>query len=373
MPIFGQDDFQPAAPPAIRVALEPALNVFQSLMMLVKQDQLSGLPEWVYRTYQTMSEVERQNNALVVIGLHYAVAPRESWNSFPAYIDYLSRANPVMLRDRMIDIYDEMPPEGVAEGEVIHRQQALQSEENYIRYLQQRFCAGSVDEEIEARAYHYVIDPPAMQKLIVEHLWNMWGKYLKDEWERTRPMLQEVVRAYRQVDFRHMTQSEAVRLITGHEDIPGTWAKRLGPNQRVIFVPNPHTGPYVSKAYIQDAGEETLVAFFGARLPRELATNTPEISRAEMVTRLNALADDTRLGILRLIAERGELRSQDIIQLLELSQSAASRHLSQLSATGYLIERRCDGAKCYALNPERIQDTLNAIASFLMIEERSVL
>ena len=45
------------------------------------------------------------------------------------------------------------------------------------------------------------------------------------------------------------------------------------------------------------------------------------------------------------------------MQGLDLSQSAASRHLKQLSATGYLLERRFSGAKCYKLNPQRIRDT----------------
>jgi DNA-binding IclR family transcriptional regulator len=68
---------------------------------------------------------------------------------------------------------------------------------------------------------------------------------------------------------------------------------------------------------------------------------------------------------LKLVAEEGEQRSQDIMIRLELSQSAASRHLQQLTATGYLTERRCDGAKCYRLNPERIESTLRAISAFL--------
>ena len=54
-----------------------------------------------------------------------------------------------------------------------------------------------------------------------------------------------------------------------------------------------------------------------------------------------------------------------MINLLDLSQSAASRHLKQLSATGYLIERRREGAKCYSLNPDRIEATLQALANFL--------
>jgi len=51
---------------------------------------------------------------------------------------------------------------------------------------------------------------------------------------------------------------------------------------------------------------------------------------------------------------------------LDLSQSAASRHLKQLSATGYLSERRREGAKCYSLDPERIEDVLAAVSSYLL-------
>jgi DNA-binding transcriptional ArsR family regulator len=54
------------------------------------------------------------------------------------------------------------------------------------------------------------------------------------------------------------------------------------------------------------------------------------------------------------------------MEQLNLSQSAASRHLKQLSATGYLSERRCAGAKCYRLNPERIEATLRATAAFFV-------
>jgi ArsR family transcriptional regulator len=105
---------------------------------------------------------------------------------------------------------------------------------------------------------------------------------------------------------------------------------------------------------------------FGARLPEGALIDAPDLSRAEMLVRLNALADDTRLRILKLVADQGEQRSQDIMNRLELSQSASSRHLKQLSATGYLNERRCEGAKCYSLNPERLEDTLCAIRNFLL-------
>ena len=50
---------------------------------------------------------------------------------------------------------------------------------------------------------------------------------------------------------------------------------------------------------------------------------------------------------------------------LDVSQSAASRHLRQLSATGYLTERRRAGEKCYSLNRGRVSNTFHALDQFL--------
>jgi ArsR family transcriptional regulator len=83
------------------------------------------------------------------------------------------------------------------------------------------------------------------------------------------------------------------------------------------------------------------------------------LNRSELQVRLSALNDDTRLQILWLLSQSDELCAQDILTRLDLSQSAASRHLRQLSATGYLTERRRIGEKCYTLNHERIQDTFH--------------
>jgi ArsR family transcriptional regulator len=97
-----------------------------------------------------------------------------------------------------------------------------------------------------------------------------------------------------------------------------------------------------------------------------VAFSAPDLSRAELLVRLNALADNNRLRILKLVSERGEQSSLDLIAALQLSQSTVSRHLKQLTATGYLAERRCNGAKCYTLNPKRIQATLQALSAYLL-------
>ncbi|HEX9439542.1 MAG TPA: helix-turn-helix domain-containing protein [Roseiflexaceae bacterium] len=62
---------------------------------------------------------------------------------------------------------------------------------------------------------------------------------------------------------------------------------------------------------------------------------------------------------------RDELCAQDIMIRLDVSQSAASRHLRQLSASGYLIGRRRADEKCYSLNRDRVSDTFHALDQFL--------
>ena len=54
------------------------------------------------------------------------------------------------------------------------------------------------------------------------------------------------------------------------------------------------------------------------------------------------------------------------MEVINLSQPSVSRYLTQLSATGYLQERREGGAKVYALNKGRIDKTLKAVNAFLL-------
>jgi DNA-binding transcriptional ArsR family regulator len=133
---------------------------------------------------------------------------------------------------------------------------------------------------------------------------------------------------------------------------------------RIIFVPSAHVGPYLGEFYRDDE----FIILFGARLPEGSTVVAPDLSRHEIVMRLNALADDTRLRILRYIADHGEQSSQEIMSELDLRQSTASRHLTQLCATGFLNWRRCEGAKCYSLAGDRLRDTFQAILAFLEVE-----
>ncbi len=362
MPAPVQEVLVRPAAPSIRMSLEPTINAFHSLLLLAKTAEVAGFSDWVTETILAMSSMERRRHNLVMIGFFFAVQPDRSWPSFPAYIDHLEALPPLAFRDKLMNAYLNLPCQMEANGTNYEDFEAiLASADTFLEFLSQRFSAEHVDPELETQAYAYISDPPSMQSMAVTHMRHMWDKYLYDEWMRAKPMLQDAVAAFKQVDFEQMSQIEAAEFITGQSIGDGKLRQLLEKAESLIFVPSAHVGPYLSKfKYGNVYG-----ILFGARLPEGTEYYAPDLSRAEILVRLGALADDTRLRILRLISEDGEKRSKEIMRELELSQSAASRHLKQLSATGYLTERRCEGAKCYDINDERVDNTLRALSAYL--------
>ncbi|MCP4543533.1 MAG: winged helix-turn-helix transcriptional regulator [Chloroflexi bacterium] len=360
----------------VSVALEPAQNALNNLLLLDKAEKFPGIDEWVTRTAASLTPEQQHTNHLVLYGLYYATVPDQSWPSFPAYVNHLAAQDPTILRDRVFNAYAQMCQDKDCEHHILPdptNKQAidttplLENVDAFLDFLRMGFSEKSIDPEIETEAHRYLNDPPAMQSLIVSHLQSMWTEILSSEWNRTVSMLQSSLDAFQQLNLSSMSKFEAAQLVLG-EDLMQKKKDHLklmfDQVERLVFVPSAHLGPYFGKF----RSGNTLWMLFGARIPKGAQVYAPDLSRAEILIRVNALADDTRLRILKLVSEEGELRSQDIMNRVELSQSAVSRHLKQLSATGYLNERRCEGSKCYTLNPNRVKDTLSAISSFLLKE-----
>jgi DNA-binding transcriptional ArsR family regulator len=300
-----------------------------------------------------------------MIGLFYAVAPRQRWNSFPTYLAHLEEQPPSIFRENLLESYAGIFPEHCTPEqhvEVVQWDEVLSSSSSYVAFLKSRFTEAHIDVEIETRAYQYVMDVAAMKQLIVDHLRWFWKNHLESEWNRVQPMLHESVKAFQRVDLSSMSRFEAVRFVTGQDLEESKWAQGLEKASRVVLIPNAHIGPYIQRSMVDDS----IYIFFGARQPEGDGVRIPELDRAEIVARLSALADDTRLQILQMVVDNGEMRSQEIIDATGLSQPSVSRYLTQLTAAGFLHERRSNGSKAYTLNRDRIEKTLKAVSAFLL-------
>jgi DNA-binding transcriptional ArsR family regulator len=286
-----------------------------------------------------------------------------AWSTFPEWLGDLEVHEPDALRDRYLNELVQNATE-VLDEEAPASEQLLADGDVYLALLESIHCCKGKEEyydrELYREAHALLNDPPSLREMVVTHLRAMWQDVLAPEWERKLPMLEESVSAFRMLDFTGMSCAEIVRRVTARDLVNECDKWREGAD-RVVFIPSAHLGPYVSITDI----DETIYLIFGARVPEGVAVSTPALSRSELLMRLNALADDTRLSILEFLASDGGQSSQEIMRALDLSQSAASRHLRQLAATGYLTTERREGSKFYQLNRDRIGDTFGALEKLL--------
>ena len=90
----------------------------------------------------------------------------------------------------------------------------------------------------------------------------------------------------------------------------------------------------------------------------------PRIPPAQLTGVLRALADDTRLRALRLIAERPR-STQELAPLVGVTEAALSKHLRTLAEAG-LLERHRDGYYVlYRIVPDRVAALAPSLEAFL--------
>lgn len=357
----------------VQFKLEPVLVNLDILGDLANLETTSGMHPRLQEINDSLTPERRQINKLVFSGLydaHFNIlkdAARRGmlFADFPSFVDAVAAADAVLLRDKALE---PMCGEEKEEFGPLTPEEAL-NEDIYLARVEQYYLKWKAekgyrfDREFYAEVHRYLRSPQALKQLIVEHLRFMWETVLAAEWRRVRPMLEESIEAFQQLDFSGSTALEAVRSVTGR-DLGAVWPEWPS---LIVFIPQPYIGPYVGRYEIKEL--DLVWIMYGARLPEGTKIKSPALSRSELVVRLNALADDTRLRIIELLTQHEELCAQDIITLLDLSQSAASRHLRQLTATGYLVERRREVSKCYSLNRERFDDTLRAVRRFVRIHK----
>ena len=352
----------PAKQTKFTFSLEPAYNAIGSLSLFEMVDDFSGLGDWVYQTVGKMSPAQLRTNQLVLEDVHVHLADA-SWPSFSAWVDDLAAQDATEMRDRVLEVWlKELEPKV---EEVPSTSEILSDVALYLSLVEKHSMhhGGSFERSYWEENHGLLNDPVTRQNLIVAHLGEMWDVHLSKAWEANLPMLEESVAAFSSLNFEGLTAIEAIDRVILREVPMNVHRNWLAEYENVIFIPSAHTGPYIIR--LSDLGGDTTRILFGARIPEGIPARLPALNRSELLMRLNALADDTRLRILKLVAQDGELGTPEIIAKLEISQSSASRHLEHLTAVGYLTAQRLKGPNFYKLNPERMEDTFKALKEFL--------
>jgi DNA-binding transcriptional ArsR family regulator len=340
----------------------PAYNVVSSLILL--NERLPGFAEWVSQTAEALPQDLLETNMLVASSAT-TFLEGQSWPSFPAFVDHLETLDAYEMRDREMRAILKNAASYLEDGDqaLPTAQDLLADESRYLTFIEEVYSCKDhpYNEAHSRREYAYLIDPPARKALMISHLRKMWDEILAKEWEHHVPMLQACVEAFESLDTRGMSPEGIIQHVVDRQ-IPDEWEGLFEALKEVILIPSPHIGPYLLMISQTDT---TARIIFGARMPKGAKVQSPALNRTELIARMSALANDTRLSILHLLSQEDELGSQDIMNRLDLSQSAASRHLQHLKATGYIVERTRGAAKYYRLNPDRIDDMFQALKEFL--------
>lgn len=198
-------------------------------------------------------------------------------------------------------------------------------------------------------------DGEGLKDRVLCALERFWHEVYAQEYRATQPLMERSVAYHRAGQLRpHFPDLFAT--VTGRL-VPERLAKLLPSISHVTFIPSCYVGPYV--AYTHHA--DHLVLYYNCRSSpaKGLATD-----RAVLYPPLKALADETRLQILDLVRGR-ELYAQQIVEQLDISQPAVSRHLNLMAAAGVLRTRREGNIKYYTIDEETLTRLVDALRAYL--------
>ena len=78
------------------------------------------------------------------------------------------------------------------------------------------------------------------------------------------------------------------------------------------------------------------------------------MEKEELLSRMESLSDATRLEIVRLLSENGELCACKLLEKLSITQGTLSHHMKDLVASGIVVCRKEGRWRHYALNAKAL-------------------
>lgn len=186
---------------------------------------------------------------------------------------------------------------------------------------------------------------------------EFWIDHYAARWEEDRPRMEASVRFHNRQQYSPNFDSLFVAA-TGR-NMPDSIRDALPGVARAVFVPSCHIGPY----FLFTIALPMIAISFNALTVDPTSQSRPEV--VGLFPPLKALADETRLQMLGVLSDGRERYAQEIITALNISQSAASRHLTLLEKSGLVAVRKEGAAKFYSLDPKQSQRLIDSLKRLL--------
>jgi DNA-binding transcriptional ArsR family regulator len=214
--------------------------------------------------------------------------------------------------------------------------------------------------------------PRALADRFAGLLADYWEAAFAEEWHRLEPRFARTVaeaggRIAGDGVYTYLTGLSAQLLIEPgkHEirrDIPHDHTVEITTESELVLVPSAFVWPHVRLNC--DAPWPPTIVYPAPFAIEDVRSKLPS---EDILHVLRALADETRLQALKLIAG-GPRSTQELAPLVGISEAGLSKQLRVLARAG-LVQRRRDGYYVlYTLEPERITTLSEALLSFLAKE-----
>lgn len=348
--------------PAVKFAVEPVYSALCSLCMLT-QDHLDRISSWVDSTKQHLTDEERKMAFHACRVAPYVALTRAS--SIEDLLLELSNTNPAVFVQVNVDrIIRKAHHNGLVD--LPSEEQLANDESAYVdtvrRIHKKKGLTNEFKEDQERAEYRRLTNGSEHRDAVVEAVRTLWDKYLAADWERVQTVAEASVAAFQSIEIPGKDFAEQIRFVTERDVLPEEWINTLSQAREVVFIPSVHIGPFM---ILFEFDGTTAYVVGRARTPEGSTVHTSELDRSDLLIRLEALSDDTRLRVLEMAAGQGIVTTADVMERLELSQSSASRHLAQLTATGLLSVDASERTKRYRVNADRVDQVFAGLKSLI--------
>lgn len=343
-----------------RICLLP--NLFHALAQVVFTPEFEGFDPWMYATNALLSSDLKADLQLVVTFMQIS-------STFNEWIMNLSDADPMSpdfttfitkLESFSEKNFHDFLLSGITawlrrDAKGAKKKVSLPQAPDELRELLQNM---GIDEEYLDRGVDLICNPATLKEQFVSGIAHFWEEFYREEYERSLPVMERSVDYHRNRNYNG-DLSTIFTAVTGRR-LPEELSV-FQDAERVIFIPSCHIGPYVFHYNIAEL-HSLLVLLYNCRptgTRREV-----QIPRIEnLFPPLKALADETRLQIFSILRGK-ELYAQQIVDQLDISQPAVSRHLQLMVASGVLNVRKEEVMKYYSINEKVLFDLTEHLRRF---------
>ncbi len=365
--------------PETSMRITPSLGVnFTTNILLIDYclNDLSRTSEWTERFSRKLPEsVKRDLQQIRPVFAHGAILrefyimkvkdPHQDWDSFINWWKNLSTKDITELisygiSENVTYYYENLFPIPEVEevlGEGLMTEETDVNEEN--RHIALEAVIRSWSAENVPKQVRFFEEPKKVKETIIHLFEGIWRYGFNELWEANKEHLMAL--GAKPITNTYKKNDEAIHAIThlypDTNDIP-----TINRAEEIIFIPTLNLGRFLSFYTLN----QTLYVMYDLqenRVPVETEEKNEGIT--DVYSLFEGLGDKTRLQILALLSQKGELFAQQIVKSLNLNQSTVSRHLSHLQKTELISIRHEGNTKFYSLNKRNLKGAVDYLNGLL--------